>query len=173
MKKNRKAGPSHYPKLGYKDGHHKKRAQGLGSGNHFQNIERHADDSCDVIARYGILQQGPLNQADPGADHDPDQESGRDDAKASGLDQDQNDCLAEQAPVGGGIVNDQSCHASRGSSRKQTVQKRSCLSAPAGDGHHEKERPQKDDRQKSGQDDLSGCKPVIFVTHIGMDGCKR
>ena len=84
--------------------------------------------------------------------------NGRNDPQAAELDQDQNDDLAEEAPVGIGIHHDQTRHTDRRGGSEQRGEEIRLHPFRRGGGKKEQQRSHGDSQQKAEGDDVDGRK---------------
>ena len=137
-------------------------ARKLDSDDHLEDEEGHPDDACHVVARDGVLEEAPLDQRDLGPREDAHDEGRQDDAEAAHLDQGEDDGLAEAAPVGRRVLDDEARHAGGGYRGEEGVEVGGPLAVGARDGQGQDEPPEQDHPQEAEEDDLRRSEPPPF-----------
>ena len=75
--------------------------------------------------------------------------------------------MSEGGPVQGGVLDHQAGNACGGGGGEQGVKKRGAARGPGGKGEHEKQGPRQDQQEKTQNDDLRGCDPLVFPKSHG------
>ena len=127
-----------------------------------QDKARPPDDAAHLGRGNGLLHHVPLGQADAAA---PKPEKGQrhgDDAQTADLNQNQNDELAPDGPVGGRVLDHQAGDAGRGNGGKQGFGEGRTRPGTAANRQRQNQPAQQDHGQKAQKNDLEGGSGAIF-----------
>ena len=149
-------------------GSHHCRAQQFRKKGHFQNEAGQPDDTAHFRSGNGFLYGGALHQTDPPPGENGKERRHGDDAQAADLDQQENDNLAEDGPVGAGVLDHQSRDANRGGGGKQRVQKGGGFPGGGGKRQHQQPGSSQNNPREAQHNALKGIEPYPFPISQGQ-----
>ena len=143
----------------------KEGAQPLEEGRHGDDPSGQLDDPADLRGGDCLLHGAALLERDLLSGGGSDHHREGDHPHPSHLDQEQEDHLPKAAPVGGGVLDDQSGDADGGGGSEQGVGKAGARAVLGGEGQHQHQAPRQDRRREAQDDDLGGGQPALRLPH--------
>ena len=136
------------------DRRHRGGAQKLDNQRRPNDEAGQAHDAAHLRRGDRLLHGAALHQGDLASGDQREGGGDGDDAHAADLDEEHDDELPEERPIGRRIVQHQAGHADRRGRGEQRVQKRRPAAVPAGDGQHQQQRAQQNHAEKAEDNDL-------------------